>query len=167
MTWFVYISVIVLTFAVLFLLDWGFHKLFRSKQQYRTGMAVHLNKRYLVAGILLTVLGVAMLGQLSKGFNWILVLAAVILEIMGIIIICVGAVRDFVAYFSGRNLNIRLDLAESMALALEFMLGGEILRTIIAHEFHDILIVGCIIVLRVSLTVLIHWESKHLEKSEK
>lgn len=90
-----------------------------------------------------------------------------LLEIMGIVIICVGAIRDFVGYFTGRNINIRLDLAESMALALEFMLGGEILRTIIAHEFHDILIVGCIIVLRVSLTLLIHWESSHLEKVEK
>ena len=84
MTWMMYVSVIIGTFAVLFLLDWGFHKLFRDKQQYHTGMAVHLNKRYLVAGILIAVLGVAMFGQLAKGFNWLLVIAAVILEIMGI-----------------------------------------------------------------------------------
>ena len=84
MTWFIYVSVIVATFAVLFVLDFGFQKLFRRKQQYHTGLAVHLNKRYLVAGILIAALGVAMLGQLSKGFSWLIVAAAVILEIMGL-----------------------------------------------------------------------------------
>lgn len=85
------------------------------------------------------------------------------LEIMGIIVICVGAIRDFIDYFTGREVNVRLDLAESMSLALEFMLGGEILRTVIAHEFSDILIVAAIIVLRVALTLLIHWESSHMK----
>lgn len=89
-----------------------------------------------------------------------------LLEIMGIAIICVGAIRDFVCYFTGREVNVRLDLAQSLSLALEFMLGGEILRTVIAHELSDILIVGAIIVLRVALTLLIHWESKHLEEDE-
>ena len=88
-----------------------------------------------------------------------------ILEIMGIVVICVGAVRDFIDYFTGRDKNVKLDLAESMALGLEFMLGGEILRTVIAHEFSDILLVGAIIVLRVALTLLIHWESSHMEHS--
>lgn len=86
-----------------------------------------------------------------------------ILEIMGIIVICVGAVRDFIDYFTGREANIKLDLAESMALGLEFMLGGEILRTVIAHELSDIILVGAIIVLRVALTILIHWESSHMD----
>ncbi|MGN0759520.1 MAG: DUF1622 domain-containing protein [Candidatus Ventricola sp.] len=88
-----------------------------------------------------------------------------ILEIMGIVVICVGAVRDFIDYFTGRDKNVKLDLAESMALGLEFMLGGEILRTVIAHELSDILLVGAIIVLRVALTLLIHWESSHMEHS--
>lgn len=86
-----------------------------------------------------------------------------VLEIMGITVICVGAVRDFIDYFSGREANVKLDLAESMALGLEFMLGGEILRTVIAHELSDIILVGAIIVLRVALTILIHWESSHME----
>ncbi len=84
MTWAIYVTVIIVTFAVMFLLDWGFHKFFRQEQQYQTGLAIHLNKRYLVAGILITALGVAMIGQLANGFRWILVLAAVVLEIMGI-----------------------------------------------------------------------------------
>ena len=89
------------------------------------------------------------------------------LEIMGIVVICIGAVRDFIDYFSGRGDNVKLDLAESMALGLEFMLGGEILRTVIAHELSDILLVGAIIVLRVALTLLIHWESSHMKEGGK
>ena len=88
-----------------------------------------------------------------------------ILEIMGIVVICVGAVRDFIDYFTGRDKNVKLDLEESMALGLEFMLGGEILRTVIAHDFSAIRLVGAIIVLRVALTLLIHWESSHMEHS--
>ena len=85
-----------------------------------------------------------------------------VLEIMGILVICTGAVRDFIEYFTHKA-NIKLALAESLALGLEFMLGGEILRTVLAHDFKDIAIVGCIIVLRVALTVLIHWESSHMQ----
>ncbi len=84
MTWAIYVTVIAATFGVMFLLDMGFQKFFRKEHQYHTGLAIHLNKRYLVAGILITALGVAMFGQLANGFRWILVLAAVILEIMGI-----------------------------------------------------------------------------------
>ena len=84
MTWVIYLTVIAATFGVLFLGDWLFRKYFRREHEYQTGMVVHLNKRLLVAGVLLAALGVAMLGQMAKGFSWVLVLAAAILEIMGI-----------------------------------------------------------------------------------
>ena len=89
-----------------------------------------------------------------------------LLEIMGVIIILFGAIRDFVWYFSGRAVNIRLDLARSLALGLEFKLGGEILRTVIARDLHEILTVGAIIVLRGALSFLIHWEIRHIGEDE-
>lgn len=102
---------------------------------------------------------------LESGFASGVTIIIHLLEIMGIVVICVGAIRDFIEYLTHKT-NIKLDLAESLALGLEFMLGGEILRTVIAHELSDIIIVGAIIVLRVALTLLIHWESKHLEEYE-
>jgi len=98
----------------------------------------------------------------ESGFAAAVTVIIHVLEIMGIAVICTGAVRDFIEYFTHKT-NIKLDLAESLALGLEFMLGGEILRTVLAHDFKDIAIVGCIIVLRVALTVLIHWESSHMQ----
>lgn len=89
-----------------------------------------------------------------------------LLEIMGVIVILFGAVRDFIWYFTGRAVNIRLDLARSLALGLEFKLGGEILRTVIARDLREILTVGAIIVLRGALSFLIHWEIGHIEEDE-
>ena len=89
-----------------------------------------------------------------------------LLEIMGVTVILFGAVRDFIWYFTGRAVNIRLDLARSLALGLEFKLGGEILRTVIARDLQEIATVGAIIVLRGALSFLIHWEIGHLEEDD-
>ena len=89
-----------------------------------------------------------------------------LLEIMGAIIIVSSAARDFVWYFTGRSVNIRLDLARALALGLEFKLGGEILRTVIARDLTELLFIGVIIVLRGALSFLIHWEIGHIEEDE-
>ena len=89
-----------------------------------------------------------------------------LLETMGVIIIFFGAARDFLLYFSKKAVNIRLDLARSLALGLEFKLGGEILRTVIVRDLHEIATVGAIIVLRGALSFLIHWEIGHIEEDE-
>ena len=60
--------------------------------------------------------------------------------------------------------NIRLDLAQGIALALEFKMGGEVLRTVVVREWSELGILGAIIVLRAMLTFLIHWEIKNEKK---
>ena len=59
-----------------------------------------------------------------------------------------------------RDPKIRLTLAKGIALALEFKLGGEVLRTVIVREWSERAILGAIILLRGTLTFLIHWEIK-------
>ena len=46
-------------------------------------------------------------------------------------------------------------------MALEFKLGGEILRTVVVRDMAEIMQVGAIILLRAALTFLIHWEIKN------
>ena len=53
---------------------------------------------------------------------------------------------------------MRLDLAEGIALALEFKIGGELLRTVVVRQLSELLILGAVILLRAALTFLIHWE---------
>lgn len=99
-------------------------------------------------------------------FHAVITTSVHLLETMGVIVILFGAARDFILYFSKRAINIRLDLARSLALGLEFKLGGEILRTVIARDLHEIATVGAIIVLRGALSFLIHWEIGHIEEDE-
>ena len=52
-----YILVAILTFAVMFLLDKGLTKLFRSRDQHRSGTAVRLKKHYGILSLALMALG--------------------------------------------------------------------------------------------------------------
>ena len=78
---------IVLVAAVIFgichLVDKSFSKLFRSKAQHRSGMAVRANKRYGIFGVVLTVLGImAVCVGITDGP--VLIWGGVIVLLMGI-----------------------------------------------------------------------------------
>lgn len=88
-----------------------------------------------------------------------------LLEFMGVATILVGAVRAVYELFR-HNPGVRLKLAESMALALEFKLGGEILRTVQVRDWSEIAIVGAIILLRGVLNLLIHHEIRVEEERD-
>ena len=87
-------------------------------------------------------------------------------EMVGIVILLITVAKCIIGYFR-HDEHIRLDLAEGIALALEFKLGGEVLRTVIVREWTELLILGAIIALRGALTLLIHWEISVEEKREK
>ncbi|MBR3704611.1 MAG: DUF1622 domain-containing protein [Oscillospiraceae bacterium] len=87
-------------------------------------------------------------------------------ELAGIAILLITVAKAIAGYFR-KTEHLRLDLAEGIALALEFKLGGEVLRTVIVREWTELLILGAIIALRGALTLLIHWEISVEEKREK
>lgn len=87
-----------------------------------------------------------------------------LLEFFGIVVLVTSAVRVFIRWARRDRKNIRLDLAQGIALALEFKMGGEVLRTVVVREWSELGILGAIIVLRAMLTFLIHWEIKNEKK---
>lgn len=87
-----------------------------------------------------------------------------VLEFMGLAVIIFTAFKAFYCWIK-HDPQTRLFLAEGMAMALEFKLGSEILRTVTVREMSEIYLVGAIILLRAALTFLIHWEIKN-EKAE-
>lgn len=87
-------------------------------------------------------------------------------ELAGILILLITVGKAIIGYFR-KDEHIRLALADGIALALEFKLGGEVLRTVIVREWTELLILGAIIALRGALTLLIHWEIHVEEKREK
>ncbi len=86
----------------------------------------------------------------------------IVLEFVGVVIILGSAVRALISMCQKKP-NVRLDLAQGIALALEFKLGSEVLRTVIVREMQELIVAGAIVVLRAAITFLIHWEIKNEE----
>jgi uncharacterized membrane protein len=95
---------------------------------------------------------------------FIVEISTTVLELFGICILVYNAVRCFLGWIRHES-GIRLKLAQGIALALEFKMGGEVLRTVVVREWAELGILGAIIVLRGALTFLIHWEIKNEEKA--
>lgn len=85
-----------------------------------------------------------------------------LVEMAGIVVLLITAVQGMIGYFK-RDPHIRLNLAQGIALALEFKLGGEVLRTVLARDWNELATLGAVIALRATLTVLLHWEIKNEE----
>ena len=96
---------------------------------------------------------------ISEYFDLIVQYLILLVEFVGIVILVYAIVSAIIGLFK-RQPHVRLKLAEGIALALEFKMGGELLRTVIVREWNELLILGAIILLRAALTFLIQWEIK-------
>ena len=82
--------------------------------------------------------------------------AILFFEFVGVI---VSGLKGFY-YYIRRRPDMKLTLAQGLAVGLEFKLCSEILKTVIVRDFKEIATVAGIIALRAALTFLIHWEIK-------
>lgn len=80
------IVIAALTFGVCFLVDKGFHKVFRGKVQHLSGLSVRLNKRYATIGIILAILGLAAIFA-GLGKSALLLIGGPIVMLMGVALI--------------------------------------------------------------------------------
>ena len=101
-------------------------------------------------------------------FHSIVNLGVIFMEAIGAVIIIWTAIRC-IADMTGkkRDENFRIALAKGISLALEFKMGGEVLRTVLARDFVDLGIIGCLIALRAAMAILLHWEIKNEQKEER
>ncbi len=88
----------------------------------------------------------------------------ILMELIGVCVMVVTAINCLVRWIR-KDMEVGLRLAQGIALALEFKLGGEVLRTVIVREWAELGILGAIIALRGLLTLLIHWEINHERKA--
>ena len=96
--------------------------------------------------------------------RYVVEFSTLILEFFGICILMYTGIKSFILWIK-RSDAIRLELAQGIALALEFKLGGEVLRTVVVRDWAELGILGAIIALRAALTFLIHWEIKNEKKA--
>ena len=92
---------------------------------------------------------------MEAGMHIIAKISILVLETIGVGVILFAGIRGIIEYIRHRTWA-QLRLASAMAFALEFKLGGEILRTLLVRELEEILIVACIIALRGVLNFMIH-----------
>lgn len=86
--------------------------------------------------------------------------AILMFEFIGVGILVVAGAKGIYSYIRG-NPHTRLNLSKGMAMALEFKLGSEILRTVIVHDFSEMIIIGGIIILRAAIAFMIYWTIKN------
>jgi len=91
-------------------------------------------------------------------------ISIVICDMIGVLVLMVTVAKS-VWHFFHRDKHVKLMLAQGIALALEFKLAGEVLRTVTVRDWNELVILGTIIALRGAITVLMHWEIK-TEKAE-
>jgi uncharacterized membrane protein len=84
------------------------------------------------------------------------------LELIGVFIILYSAIKAFIKYgllrFDFGDERIKIELSQALAMALEFKLGAEILKTLIIRTIDELIILASIVILRAAVTFIIHWE---------
>lgn len=103
------------------------------------------------------------LNNLTDVFEYAVNYAVLFIELVGTIVL-LFSVAVAVVNLCKKEPHVRLRLAEGIALALEFKMGGELLRTVLVREWNELLILGAIILLRAAITFLIQWEIKLEQK---
>ncbi len=90
------------------------------------------------------------------------------LELVGIVIIFIGSFRALFrvvgCLMKKQPLHVVVELGKALALALEFKMGAEIIKTVIIHDLEELAILGVVIVIRALLAFIIHWEIRLEEK---
>ncbi len=84
-------------------------------------------------------------------------------EYIGVIIMIFVAIRALMDTIH-RNPYLRIRMGKGMTTTLQFLMGGEILRTVITHELNGVLIIGALVIIRTALALLLHWETRHEEE---
>ena len=97
--------------------------------------------------------------------------SALTLELIGVFIIIIGSIKSLIhlgnSLVRHRSINIVVELGKTLALALEFKMGAEIIKTVIVHDLTELAVLGIVILIRALLAFLIHWEMKAEKAEEK
>ena len=99
------------------------------------------------------------IGWMEIILEHIVEIGSLALELIGIIVMITAAIQGL-----GRWIRKEEDgpqLEEGILTALEFMMCGEVLKTVTAHNTDDYIALGAIIILRFALAFEVQWELKN------
>lgn len=91
--------------------------------------------------------------------------AVVLFELLALVLLVINGIKGLIA-LSKHDENVSLILLKGFSEGLTFLLGAEILKTIILEDASGLIVVAGVTGIRVILSILIHWEMS-LEQKEK
>lgn len=97
--------------------------------------------------------------------EYVVKFGAIALELIGIYVMLDAASRGFGRWLRKEEDGPRLE--EGILEALEFMMCGEVLKTVTAKDMNDYIALGAIIILRFALAFEVQWELKNKAWHEK
>lgn len=103
---------------------------------------------------------------LEHGFESLVRICILLIELAGIIVIVVSMIRGLIGFIK-REESTRIQLAQGIMLGLEFKIGSEVLRSVIVSGWNELGTLGAVILLRSLLTLLLHWEINEEEKRQR
>ena len=80
-----------------------------------------------------------------------------ILELFALLIMVKTGIQCLVKWLAGKKSSGH-ELAEGIALTLEFLLAAEVLHTVLAKQLSDLMVLGSLVILRGLMTLEIHLE---------
>ena len=83
--------------------------------------------------------------------------AVVAFEMIALVLLVIDGVKGIIHVIK-HDEDISLDLLKGFSEGLTFLLGAEILKTVVLGDHMDLLMVAGVTLVRVILSVLIHWE---------
>ena len=101
-----------------------------------------------------------MFEQIEEIFRLVMKYGILVLEIVGAVLILYYSVRALVFLVKDMKKS-RHEMATGITLGLNFLLGSEVLKTIIAPDWTEVGLTCAVLLMRAGITVLLHWENKH------
>lgn len=98
-----------------------------------------------------------MLHFLEVSVEWLIEFGILAFEGVGIIVLLIAGGRAILGYLK-KGPHTSVTLARGMAMALQFKMGAEILRTVQVRDLRELTLIGGIVVIRIILTFMTHYE---------
>ena len=104
-----------------------------------------------------------MLQTLETLFEYFVNYSIIVVESIGVVVLLWTVIKGLVGWIK-KDKAIRLKLGEGIALALQFKIASELLRTVVVRNFTELGVLGLVILLRAAMAFLVQWEIKNERK---
>ena len=98
--------------------------------------------------------------QIQDRFERVLTYGITLVEIIGAIIVFFYTFKALFFLLRHKHYRCHTLLTEGISTGLSFLLGSEVLKTIIAPDWSAIGMTCAILLMRAGMTLLVHWENK-------